>query len=251
MAAFSQAARGYALATKTNAKVAALRRTRFAVCCLLALSAPALAGRPLVTEDADVLAARDCELEAFAAHHREQGSVSLRGAALQFGCGIGWNSQGAVATAEWHAAGQRMRTLALVGKTGLAAPSDGSRWTLAWDLAGIDSGHGLRREGVALNSVLSWSLTASMRLHGNLVWSRSSALHASTTGWALALEHGAASRVALMAEAFADDRDRAPWVQFGARWAVQPERLFIDASFGTQTTAARPRRATVGMKVAF
>lgn len=46
------------------------------------------------------------------------------------------------------------------------------------------------------------------------------------------------------------DRE-APWVQVGARWAVIPERLFIDSSWGRQVDSNRARQLTVGLKFSF
>ena len=63
-----------------------------AACVMLMSSAPS-AGRPFTTEDAGVIDARRCELEAFGSHARAQSDSSERGAWAQVGCGIGFDTQ--------------------------------------------------------------------------------------------------------------------------------------------------------------
>ena len=75
-----------------------MRANQSALIVLIALlPAAAGAGRPLVTEDAGVLAPRECEWESFAARETAAGAASANAWTLQVGCGIGWNSQAALA----------------------------------------------------------------------------------------------------------------------------------------------------------
>ena len=57
---------------------------------LMLVSSATWAGRPFTTEDAGVIDARNCELEAFGSHARAQSDPSERGAWAQVGCGIGF-----------------------------------------------------------------------------------------------------------------------------------------------------------------
>lgn len=227
--------------------------SRTAVAALLVGAAgPCSAGRPLVTEDAAVLEPGACELESFASHGREGNAASSRGASLQWGCGFGLGSQAALAVAQRRRDGQDSRTLVLAGKTGLVAQPAGNAWTLAWGLGGEQrGGDGMRHESTYVNGVLSRPLAGPTRLHVNLGWSHSAQRRASTSTWALAVEHAGAAGIDWMGEMFASDRDRSPWLQAGARWAWQPDKVFIDASIGIQATAARPTVATLGLKLVF
>lgn len=219
---------------------------------LCAASSTAMAGRPLVTEDAAILEPRSCELEAFAVRATESGSPATQGGSAQVGCGMGWRSQVALGTAQLRSDGQTERSYTLGGKTALHELSNGAALTLAWGITGVKPPAGrFEHETTYLNGVMSHPLSAQTKVHANLGWSASRSADASTTNWALALEHALGAGVDLMAETFATDRDRSPWLQAAVRWAVRPEQLFLDASWGFQTRSSRPKALTLGLKLAF
>ena len=224
-----------------------------ALAILAALHAPAQAGRPLATEDAGVLAAGECEFETFAGRTRERAAPRLGESSLQFGCGFGMRSQVALGWGRESAAGERSRSLGLTGKTSLRDGGDeATSFALAWGAGRADSpGTPMRLETTYLTGVATMPLKGSLALHANLGWSRSRSAGASTTGWGLALERSGEGGIDVMGEVFGDDRERRPWVQLGVRASLLPERLWLDASAGMQTTPARPKALTVGMKVAF
>jgi hypothetical protein len=221
-----------------------------AACLAAAVAGSAHAGRPLVTEDAGVLDARACEFESFAS--RTRGTTTTRGALVQLSCGIGAGLQAALALSRSRADGSAVRAASLLGKTRLGdASEDETAYALAWQLGADDADGDWRAETAALAAVASVPLADALTLHANLGWTRSRAAHRSTTGWALAVERaGVVRNVDLMAEAFADDRDRDPWLQAAVRWAVRPG-LFLDGSVGVQAAARRSRAATLGVKAAF
>lgn len=219
----------------------------------LCIATTSHAGRPLVTEDAGVLEKGSCELETYARRLTERAAPSSNGFSLQYGCGVGMRTQVALAATMDRADGATVRGLAFGGKTSI---SDGGEadpsWTLAWGLTAEKSpGASLGHETTWLNGVFSMPLGKDLKLHANLGWTRAQSTHQSTTGWAVALERSTASGIDVMGEAFASDRDRAPWLQVGLRWAAVPEKVFIDGSWGFQTVSSRPRMLTVGLKAAF
>lgn len=220
---------------------------------LACLCPPALAGRPIVTEDAGVLDRGACEVETFGLRATERATPSTTGLSVQFGCGVGYRSQVALAATSARSDGQTERGLALVGKTALNEPTDtGPAWTLAWGLDAVKpSGDSLDHETTFLNGVVSLPITKSLKLHANLGWSHSQSASQSTTGWAVALERSLPAGIDLLGEVFADDRERSPWVQIGVRWAAVPDKLFLDASWGMQTSSSRPKALTIGLKAAF
>ena len=213
----------------------------------------AQAGRPLVTEDAGVLEPGACEVESFASRQREPSSPRVSGVSLQLGCGVGMQSQVALAGARERSEGETSRAWTFSGKTALNEPADdGPAYTLAWGAASLrQPGGSHRHEDSFLNGVMSMPWGEALTLHANLGWSRSESARQSTTGWALALEHATTPAVSLMTEAFATDRDHAPWVQLAARWTLVPEKLFLDGSWGLQTTGQRPKMVTLGLKASF
>lgn len=221
---------------------------------LLAVTLPALAGRPLQTEDAGVLEPGACEVEGVYERVRVDGaSASSRG--LGASCGIGLRSQLGGSGSWWKAAGERGRSAGLGGKTLLwAGTGDGApAFTLAW---GVDAdrvdGH-WRRSGHFLNAVASVGAGPGT-LHANLGHAREREPRRSLTTWNLGWEHEGLAlgglTLAPMAEVFGDDRGDAFW-NLAARLTLIPERLYIDLSWGRQFNADKARLLTAGFKLAF
>lgn len=227
-------------------------KTLAATLCALAC-AGVQAGRPLVTEDAGVLEAGACELESFGSRLTESSMPRVTGGSLQFGCGVGLRSQVALAASRERSEGQTGRAWALVGKTALNDAQDGdAAYTLAWGAMWAKApGDSTRHEDSFLNGVVSLPWHDTLTLHANLGWSRSASARQDTTGWALALEHATTPSLSLMTELFGSDRERSPWVQVAARWTLVPQRLFLDGSWGVQTTGTRPKMVTLGLKASF
>lgn len=225
--------------------------TRLAALLLAAGATAAHAGRPLATEDADVLEPGRCELEGFASHVRADDMPSARGTTLQFGCGLGWNTQAALAASHARADGASSTAWALVGKTGLVPRSDTSTGlTLAWGLAAVRApGGSTEHETTFLNLVATHGFDGGWLAHANLGWLRSESADTNTTTWNLAVERPVGGGVDLMAELYGDDRTR-PWLGAGVRWAAS-ERVSLNASWAVQNASPRPTLWTIGFKISF
>lgn len=213
----------------------------------------ALAGRPMATEDAGVLEAGDCELESFVGASRPQGGPTERALSLQAGCGLGAQSQMALALARSSAEGDAVRSLTLLGKTALNpnAEDTAPKLSLAWALSADSARGSMKHEASALNAVMSWPLHDKVSLHVNVGWSHSASEKQQTTHWASGVEHHVRDDLDLTAETFGNDREASPWVQVGLRWAVKPEKFYIDTSYGVQTGGERSKAVTLGLRWAF
>lgn len=225
--------------------------TLAATLCMLA-ALPAHAGRPLQAEDAGILEARQCEVEGAWARLREPGLPSATERSLQLACGIGWNSQLALATSRASVAGFSGQGLRLGGKTELfqTAGQDPTRVTLAWGISSAKlAGAGWEHASTDLNAVASMPLGATT-LHLNLGHERDAQARTGTTTWAVALEHEGVGGFAPMGEFFGDDRG-APWWNLGLRWTAVPEKAFLDLSYGRQIVSGRPALLTAGFKLVF
>jgi hypothetical protein len=212
----------------------------------------AAAGRPLVTEDAGVLGAGECEIETFYARESASGAPTTRGGSAQFGCGIGLlTTQLALNAARSKAGDERVDRLAFVGKTGLRELKDDQAGiALAYELSSEKpSGGSFGREASAIRAVLTVPVEKWL-FHANLGWLRSHPAHSNSTIWAVAAERTEVGPVDLAVESFGDDRDPA-WFNFAVRWHVVPEQVFLDASYGFQTSSERPKLLTIGAKFAF
>lgn len=222
-----------------------------ATLCLLT-SLPVQAGRPLQAEDAGILEHRQCEVEGAWASLREPALPRATERGLQLACGIGWNSQLALAYSRASVAGIGADGLRLGGKTELfrTAGQDPTAVTLAWGISSAKlPGSGWEHAATDLNAVASTPLGA-YTLHLNLGHERDAQARTGTTTWAVALEHEAIAGFAPMGEFFGDDRG-ASWWNLGLRWIAVPEKAFLDLSYGRQITGGRPTLLTAGFKLVF
>lgn len=220
---------------------------------LLALAAsPAIAGRPFATEDAGVLAAGDCELEAYALRQTAGDSPKETGWWVQPGCGIGYRTQLAIGGGRTRVEPDRFTATALSGKSWLRELTDEQTGVaLAYSVGG-ERAHGgsFKHESAGLAAVVSSPLGNGLLLHANVGWSRSESARLNSTIWAHALERTSAAGLDVGAEVYGDDR-AAAWLGAGARYALRAEKLFIDVSWAAQANRARAKSVTVGLKLAF
>ncbi len=217
----------------------------------LAAAASAQAGRPLATEDADVLERGACETEGYAARQTLAGAAAVDALALQFGCGFGWNSQAALGVARERSAGASTIGWGVSGKTAIVERADGGTGiTLAWGLGAQRApGGSMKHESSFLTLVATRAWAGGWLAHANLGWARSESASANATTWNLAVEKPVGGGVELMAEVYGDDREQ-PWLGTGVRWSVT-ERFSVNASWSVQNESPRTKLWTLGFKLAF
>lgn len=219
---------------------------------LLATS-PALAGRPLQTEDAGVLERGACEIEAVL-EQAGPAAARVRGQGLGAGCGVGAGVQLGASLAAERADGERSRGAALGAKWRLAGGDDGPQLTLT---AGADwlkaGGSGWQQAGAGLGLVATLPVPGGA-VHAAVAHGRDRPGRRDTTSWGLAWELDERALGALawapMAELLGDDRDGAAF-NLGLRLALQADRLWLDASWGRRLAGERERLVTLGLKLAF
>lgn len=222
-----------------------------AALALLALATTAQAGRPLATEDADVLDPGKCEAEGFYAHLKPSGLDAAKAWTLQGACGVGGNTQVALAYTRARSGDETAQGLLLGGKTGiLMREGEGLGLTLAWGLTGQkSSGSSFEHELTYLNLVATRELSPGWTAHGNLGWLRSESAGNNTTTWNLAIERALGNGVDVMGELYGDDRTK-PWLGAGVRWAAS-DKLSLNASVAVQNDTPKQRLWTIGFKYSF
>ena len=215
--------------------------------------APCWAGRPLQTEDADMLERGACELEGVRQQRSATGDSAGENDAT-LGCGVGWNSQVGLGFARANGS-DRSRGVQLGGKTRLwRAEPDGAALTLAWAIgAGRPDGGEWRHEHNDLTLVASLPLGPG-NVHLNVGHARDLPSRLVYTPWGLAWEHQDLDwhgrKWAPMAEVFGDDHGSA-WWNAGARFTVREDQLSLNLSYGCRWRNDRVCLSSVGFKLAF
>ncbi len=223
-----------------------------ALLCLLPVAA--LAGRPFSTDDAGVTAAGECELESYLLRASARGESVARGGWIQPNCGVGRQTQLSIGAGHTDAGGNAISALVLAGKTALRELSDTQTgFALAYSAAGSrSSGQGFRRDSTAVAAIVSTPLEKDLLLHANLGWLRSQVDRRNSTTWNVALERtGVVEHLDAGAEVYGDSRTPGAFVGIGARYALRPEKLFVDFSWARSSASTRGTLATLGIKLAF
>jgi hypothetical protein len=218
---------------------------------LLVLFDPAQAGRPLFTEDADVLEPGACEWEGFTERLRESGADSVRALITQGSCGVGWRSQFGVAYGAARSAGESEYAWALGGKTALRRREGGEIGvSLAWGLAFADTPAASARFVVGtLLMVATAELAPALSGHANLGWLHRHGEGSNALSWNLALQRGLGDALELVVEVYGNTR-QAPWLGVGARWNAT-ESLSLNAGVAAQRETTRPWQWSLGFKLGF
>jgi hypothetical protein len=227
----------------------ALRLVPLLAAC--AWPATATAARPFATEDAGVLAPRECEAEPVLGRIRAQGQDTTRTTTLQGACGVAAGTQLSAGLTHATAGGVRERSLAFGGKTQLMDGGEaGSQVAVAYGagfLHGDGGGH--RLDTAAALLVLTRPLVGGLLFHANLGTLHSRPDRQQSTTWAAALEYPAGGGVDVGVEAFGDDRTRS-WLGAGLRWAVHPV-VSLNLAHAAQQGGDKGRVTSVGMRIGF
>jgi hypothetical protein len=210
---------------------------RLVATLVLCAALPALAARPLTTEDASILDDGACQLESWLdfAHDSTQGWFVP---ACNFGGHVEWQ----VGFARTHAAGGSRFTDAYAQAKGAWRLGEGPWWLGA--VAGVN------RRGVEAR-VHRWDKPyalavatgefGAMLAHANVGWSRDREARRDVTPWGVAVEAAVHSRTTLLAEAFGENGER-PFLRFGLRYSAIAEKLDLDLSAVTRPGGERSDR---------
>ncbi len=204
---------------------------------------------PRVTETADALPARDCELETGVARERASGVPALRGTEVVFGCGIGANTQINAIWARESSEGAHASGYGLQGKTTFVMPEAGGvGWGLAYGIAAArnDSGS-LRWQEAAVSLAATRELAGGWLLHANLGVGHERESRRNSTLWSLGVE--STDTLALAADIFGDDRSR-PWVSGGVGYSFGGS-FSASVRLAQQFEQPRLRSVTLGLKLVF
>ena len=208
------------------------------------------AGRPLVTDDAGFVDKGGWELEG-SLDRASEGASRTKGYSLGIAYGIGLNTQLGISLGGEKTDGVSAGGVGLSGKTGLWRNDSSEGLSLAYSLDWTkEPGARWVHSETGVGLIYSRPVISRVMLHTNLGHFRDEVAHVSGTRWGVALEHEGFGSVAPVAEVFGNDRSAPRW-NVGLRWAVQPAKIFVHVSYGSQMVSGRPDFASVGFKVAF
>ena len=206
---------------------------------VLAAGTPALAGRPLTTEDASVLDHGRCQVEAWV-DHGDDLTTGWLVPACNFGLGIEWQV-GAARTrvdSRWSTSQTYAQAKGLFKEI-----DDGSPWGVGWVVGvareplrethrGWHDPYVLVPASVAFGEVL---------VHANLGWLRNRAEGRDYTLWGAAVEVPGGERLTWVAEAFGAGSGN-PFLRAGARFSLVKDVLDLDLTVVTRPGGTREER---------
>ena len=209
----------------------------------------ARAGRPLVSETADVIGAGDCELEAMVGQWRESDAPSPTLMDAVVSCGWGGHSQLSVMLAGARADGATDKLAGLSGKTLLITPKDDATGlALVYSIwRSYAAGEGWNQVGGQLFGVATRELGKDLVGHANLGWLRTGRNALNHTTWSLGIEGG--GPLGWAADVFGDDRSR-PWLSAGVKLPLG-ETFSANLSHAQQFESPRVHLWTLGFKIDF
>lgn len=219
--------------------------TIFRVALLAGVAMPALAGRPLTTEDAAVLEDKRCQVDAWVERGREVRSEWLV-PACNFGAGIEWQ----LGFARSRAPGEPRHSEAYAqGKKVLRALTEDSAWGTGV-VAGVarrplaESRRGWQNPYVQVP--ISVGL-GPLLVHAQPGWARDAGARRHIALWGVAAESPVSPRLTLLGEAFGQERER-PLLRAGLRWAAIRDALSLHLTYVVRIDGpTADRYANVGL----
>lgn len=227
--------------------LARLARNSTLACVALAAAAlPALAARPMVTDDARIVDPKSCQLESWWRRNRGGGTELW----LQPGCNPTGNLELTLGGAWARADGSTSNTdRVLQAKTLWRSLEGDSTWAWGTALGAVE-----RPQAGGTDIYGYVPLTVSLYegrlfVHANLGLRRDDALRRNMTTSGLGLEAQVSPRTWIVGETFVQDRGR-PLYQVGVRYWVVPERVQVDTTFGDRLGAGGQERwISIGLRL--
>ena len=204
------------------------------------MTLPALAGRPLSTEDASVLGAKSCQVEAWVDRYRDATQLWLV-PACNFGGGIEWQVGGA----RTHAEGRSAFSEAYLQAKAVLRSVDDSPWGVGL-VAGVtrkplqETHRGWSNPYLVVPVSFSLGENAPL-LHFNVGASHDRAGRRTVTLWGAAIEVPVAPRATLVAELFGENA-ATPFIRAGLRFSAIADRLDFDLTAVAKPGGGREER---------
>ena len=211
---------------------------RWVAAAAAAAAACAHAGRPLTTDDASIIDEKRCQLEAWV-DRSSDAWAAWAAPACNFGGGIEWQAGFARARAEGDSA--RFAEAYVQSKWMIPLPSE--RWAMSMSVslarhATTDGERGWVSPQANLAFTGQFGDTT-VHLAPGYVYRHAQHRHAAT--WGVAAEHAMSPTLAVLGEAFGENRGR-PFYRAGGRWTAVADVLDLDLSYVVRPGGTRAER---------
>lgn len=210
---------------------------------LVAACSGAQAERSRLADGADVVEAGDCEIETAFERKSARGSARERESSIQFGCGIGWETELVAAFARRHSDGAtREEAVGFEAKTSLRERGDGRiGLTLVLGAGGErPAGGPWRRNEHSLALEATYGPAPGWLVEARLGSARDRLARNDKSLWLLGVEHTLTETLEARAEIGGDDRSR-PWLGLALRWQFWPETASLKVTYSTRSGPQRER----------
>jgi hypothetical protein len=213
---------------------------RPALLAVLAIaSIPALAGRPLTTEDASIQEDKACQVETWIDRSREA-TQGWFVPACNFGANIEWQAGFARRREDGSS---RFSEAYFQAKT-LWRPSEDAPWAIGL-VTGVTRKQREGRRGwenpYVIVPLSVTSEAAGTSFHFDVGWGQDRADERNVTLWGVAAESAVTPRLTLLAEAFGENAAR-PFLRAGGRYSLIKDRLDMDLTVVTRSGGTRAER---------
>lgn len=228
-------------------------RPFLAMLALAATCSGAQAERSRLADDAGVVEAGDCEIETAFERKSVRGSARERGSSIQFGCGIGWQTELVASFARKHSDGAtREEAVGLEAKTSLRKRGDGRiGLTLVLGVGGERlAGGPWRRNEHSLALEATYAPAQGWLIEAKFGSARDRFARNDKTLWLLGVEHRLTETLEARAEIGGDDRRR-PLLGVALRWQFWPENASVKVSYGTRAGPERERLVSAAFSFEF
>lgn len=201
-----------------------------ALLVFVCLCLPVYAGRPMIVEDATILAPNACQLESWMQDSR--GSTEYWAVPA---CNFTGNLELALGGARLADDAGHTTVSTIQGKSILRAlQKNGWGTAIVIDAERRTSGNTGAIDNLYGSGIVSFSFSDDRTLiHTNLGARRSLDEHRTYLTWGIGQETKLSERISMTAEIFGEQRGKR-FYQFGARYAVVPEKVQVDASYGNR-----------------
>jgi len=216
--------------------------SRYRAAALLLLGAAnAWAGRPLSTEDASILEAGRCQVEAWI-DRRDDATTGWFVPA----CNLGFNTELQVGFARTRVEGQsRFSDAYAQAKTILREMTEHEPWGVGLVVGVIKQPLNEVHRGwdnpYVLVPFTQAICNTPLTFHANLGWARNRETKRDITLWGAALEAAVSERFTLVGEAYGENSER-PFVRLGGRWSVLPGKFDVDLTYVARPGGVKEER---------